>query len=152
MENSFVILPFQPENQEEVKELILNGLVEHWGRLDPSKNPDLNDIASSYAQGTFLVAWKENQIVGTGALIWRSGEIGEIVRMSVAKEFRRSGIGRLILQRLIEEAQAKGFKKIILETTNTWDEVIQFYLRCGFQITHYQDEDVYFKMELNEPG
>ena len=39
-----IILPFQPENQAEVKNLILAGLAEHWGMIDPSKNPDLNDI------------------------------------------------------------------------------------------------------------
>jgi hypothetical protein len=50
------IQPFQSEDQAEVKSLILAGLVEHWGRLDPSKNPDLEDIQSSYAGAVFLVA------------------------------------------------------------------------------------------------
>lgn len=58
MTKPIVILPFQPENQEDVKKLILAGLVEHWGKLDPTKNPDLNDIANSYAQSVFFVAWE----------------------------------------------------------------------------------------------
>ncbi|MCP4415536.1 MAG: hypothetical protein GY805_02870, partial [Chloroflexi bacterium] len=47
-ERSIVIRPFHPQDQSATKQLILAGLVEHWGELDPSLNPDLNDIARSY--------------------------------------------------------------------------------------------------------
>jgi len=142
------IIPFHTNDQVEVRQLILDGLVEHWGFLDETKNPDLIDIATSYAEATFLVAWLDGRIVGTGALLPRSSEEAEIVRMSVKKENRRQGIGRRILQALVARARDQGFKRIILETTASWDEVIKFYLRFGFQITHAQDGDVYFKMEL----
>jgi hypothetical protein len=69
MPKSIVIKPFQPEDQEEVKQLVLAGLVEHWGSLDPTRNPDLNDIAQTYAQDIFLVAWEGDKIIGTGALV-----------------------------------------------------------------------------------
>lgn len=88
--------------------------------------------------------------MGTGTLVQRSSEIGEIVRMSVAKEMRRKGIGKLILQRVIHEALELGYRRIILETTNTWSEVIEFYLRCGFQITHEHDGDIYFKLDITQ--
>ncbi len=142
------IKPFHIDDQAEVKQLILDGLVEHWGFLDKTKNPDLNDIATSYAEAAFLVAWIDGCIVGTGALLPRSSEVAEIVRMSVKKDNRRQGIGQCILQALVAQARLQGFKRIILETTASWDEVVEFYLRVGFQITHSQDGDVFFKMEL----
>jgi GNAT superfamily N-acetyltransferase len=144
--NQIEILPFQPENQEAVKTLILAGLGEHWGKIDPTKNPDLDDIALSYKNEVFLVAWKEGKIIGTGALVRRSGTSAEIVRMSVANKFRRQGIGKLILGGLIESAQGLGCSQVILETTETWDDVIAFYLDYGFRITHHQDGDVYFAL------
>ena len=143
-----LITPFHPDDQAAVKQLILAGLVEHWGFLDPTKNPDLEDIAASYHAVTFLVARQEEEIVGTGALVPRQAGTAEIVRMSVAQQHRRSGIGRRILAALIAQARAQGFQRVILETTATWQEVIEFYLRCGFRITHYQDGDVYFLLEL----
>jgi putative acetyltransferase len=142
------IKPFQPENQTEVKSLILAGLVDHWGVLDPTKNPDLNDITHSYAGATFLVAWQGGRVVGSGALVPRGDGRAEVVRMSVAKDLRRSGIGKLILTRLIEQARVEGCQQVILETTDTWQEVIAFYLRFGFEITHYTDGDVYFRLNL----
>jgi putative acetyltransferase len=145
---SITILPFQPADQEEVKELILNGLADHWGELDLTKNPDLNDIAKTYAQDVFLVARLQDRIIGTGALVHRTDELAEIVRMSVAVDLRRQGVGRLILGRLITTAEEKGYRRIILETTHTWKEVIAFYLKYGFKVTHEQNGDIYFEMLL----
>ena len=142
------ILPFQSEYQAEVKNLVLAGLAEHWGTLDPTKNQDLNDISSSYANGIFLVAWQNNQIIGTGALLPMSNDTAEIVRMSVVANMRRKGIGKMILQKICERAQIDGYKRLVVETTETWNEVIEFYKQFGFQITHYLDGDVYFALDL----
>ena len=144
------ILPFQPESQVEVKNLILAGLAEHWGTIDPSKNPDLDDICSTYANGIFLVAWLQNRIIGTGALIPKSNNTVEVVRMSVAADMRRQGIASQILQRLCDHARSRGYLRLVLETTETWHEVIEFYIRFGFQISHSINGDIYFALDLSQ--
>jgi ribosomal protein S18 acetylase RimI-like enzyme len=146
--SEIIFRPFKPEDQAAAKTLILAGLKEHWGTLDPTLNPDLNDIAQTYANATFLVAWQGDKIIGTGALVPRENGVAEIVRMSVAADQRRKGIGRQILQKLCEQAKRNGYKRLVLETTETWTEVIEFYQRFGFQITHYLDGDVYFALDL----
>jgi putative acetyltransferase len=140
---------FQPAEQAEVKNLVLTGLGEHWGEIDPTLNLDLNDIATTYAGATFLVAHCQGVIVGTGALVPRQEGTAEIVRMSVAAGMRRRGIGRLILQRLVDQARVQGFRRVVLETTETWDQVITFYQDNGFQITHWREGDVYFAIDLS---
>jgi GNAT superfamily N-acetyltransferase len=152
--NQLLIQHFHSADQSEVKDLILAGLAEHWGSLDPSCNPDLDDITTSYAGAVFLVARLDGHLVGTGALLPRSRETGEIVRMSVAKSHRRRGIGQQILIRLLFHAQQIGYEQVVLETTTAWQEVIGFYLNNGFRVTHYQDGDVYFCLEpspINTP-
>ena len=144
------VQPFCPADQAEVKSLILAGLVDHWGVLDPTKNPDLEDIAAAYAGATFLVARLAGRIVATGALVPRGEGVAEIVRMSVARDLRRRGLGRSILTRLIEQARRDGLRQVVLETTDTWQEVIAFYLDFGFRITHYAGGDVYFALDLGE--
>ena len=143
-----MLRPFRPDHQSEVKQLILSGLAEHWGQLDPTKNLDLDDISSTYANATFLTAWLGGRLVGTGALVPREERAAEIVRMSVASEMRRCGIGRMILQALCQKARELGFQRVILETTEMWIEVVSFYLNDGFQITHRKDGDVYFAFNL----
>jgi putative acetyltransferase len=144
------IRPIQPQDQDETRQLILDGLAGHWGWLDPSKNPDLDDIASSYAGALFLVARLDGRLVGSGVLVPRGECTAEIVRMSVAADVRRKGIGRLILQRLCEHARQNDFQRIVLETTETWHEVVQFYLDYGFRITHHLDGDAYFILDLTK--
>ena len=45
-----------------------------------------------------------------------------------------------------------GFQRVVLETTSTWPEVIEFYKRFGFRITHHQDGhfggEVHFALDL----
>ena len=142
------IKPFHPKNQAVVKAIILDGLVEHWGFLDESKNPDLEDIAAAYEGGTFLVAWVGGEIVGTGATLPRSETFVEVVRMSVSKKLRRQGIGGRILQELCNHAAKNRYQKIILETTKTWHGVIGFYKQFGFRFTHYEGDDAYFELYL----
>ena len=73
----------------------------------------------------------------------------EIVRMSVQRNLRRQGIGNQMLRRLCDEAYRSGYKRVILETTETWQEVIEFYKSFGFQITCFKDGDVYFSLDLH---
>ena len=89
-------------------------------------------------------------IVGTGAFLPCSDDTLAIVRMSVAKSYRRQGIGRRTLCALCRQAYENGYKSVILETTETWHGVIAFYQAFGFQITHYTDGDVYFALGLRE--
>ena len=148
VEKRLSIEPFRPEDQRSVKALVLEGMEEHWGVLDESKNLDLNDITSSYADGVFLVAWQDGEMVGTGAFRPVSDETVEIVRMSVKKEKRRQGIGWEILTELCWRSYHKGYKRVILETTASWEKAVAFYLAFGFEVTHQTAGDLYFEMDL----
>ena len=142
------IRPFAPTDQTAAKTLILRGLEEHWGVLDLTKNPDLDDIAASYADGVFLVALQGEELVGTGALLPETEGVGRIVRMSVATALRRHGLGKALLDRLCTAARQKGYRQLVLETTKTWDDAIGFYTRYGFRTVHIDDEDHHFSLIL----
>lgn len=144
-----LIRPFNSGDQGGAKQLILNGLSEHWGWLDPRLNPDLEDIQSSYAQGIFLVAEYRGEIVGTGGLLPGGDDRAQIVRVYVAEHCRRMGLGSLIVHTLCEKAQSMGYKRVVLETTESWKEVISFYEANGFYITQYQEDNVYLAKTLD---
>lgn len=150
--NELNIRPFQAKDQEAARRLILEGLRQHWGFLDESKNPDLDDIAAGYAHGVFLVAHLDNKLVGTGALLPEGrpgGEpAGRIVRMSVAANCRRRGIGGRILQALLDRAHARGYRRVFLETTATWADATAFYRAHGFRSLGIRDGDMHFVLEL----
>ncbi len=88
----FHIRAFVPADQDATRALILAGLGEHFGVIDPALNPDLDDIAAEYlACGhAFLIAEATGSLVGAGGLRV-TGQEGQIVRVSVAPAARRRG-------------------------------------------------------------
>jgi choline dehydrogenase len=149
---SVEIARFCREDQAAVRRLILEGLEEHWGALDPQFNTDLDDIEASYAVGTVLVARGSGQIVGVGAIVPVAAGEGEVKRMSVAREARRRGLGTALLSALLEDAKERGWRSVRLETTADWEDAVQFYRAFGFELTHYEDgsfgRDAYFRLDL----
>ncbi len=142
------IRPFAASDQASAKALVQAGLGEHWGWVDHTRNPDLNDISASYCDGTFLVAERDAEIVATGAYLPDDPGVVQIVRMSVRADCRRLGLGRRMLASLLERARVEGYSRAVLETTETWDEVIAFYVANGFGITRRADGDVWFVRDL----
>jgi ribosomal protein S18 acetylase RimI-like enzyme len=148
-DKTVLITRFEPQHQHIVHQLILEGLAEHWGTLDPTLNQDLADISHTYCTSVFLLAWLDNKLVGTGVLVRESESVSRVMRMSVDKAHRRLGIATLILKRLLKHAQAQGQQKIVLETTATWDDAIAFYKRTGFHPVALRDGDLHFELYLS---
>lgn len=104
MDDALVVRDFDAGDQDRVRQLILGGLGEHWGEVDESLNSDLDDIAATYASGRTVVAEQHGELIGTGTVVPGEGTTAEIVRMSVATSFRRSGVGRVLVEELIRTA------------------------------------------------
>jgi ribosomal protein S18 acetylase RimI-like enzyme len=136
------IVRFVPKDESAVRALVLDGLAERWGGpADPGLNPDLDDIAGSYATGTTLVARLNGLLVGTGSVLPREPGLEEVVRMSVAPAARGRGIGTQLLGTLVDAAAARGARRIVCVTCAHWESAVRLYLRSGFTITHYSDGD-----------
>lgn len=146
----FLIRPFVPADQEAARWLILQGLGEHFGFIDESYNPDLNDIAASYlaAGHVFLVAELDGVLVGTGALITEAEGIGRMVRVSVRREQRGKGLGRALVERLVMEARARRLRRILVETNRDWADATGLYRRCGFREYDRNEVGVALALEL----
>ena len=144
----------RPDLEDAARSLILAGLGEHWGNVDPALNRDLDDLAVTDADGTVLVACDGARVVGTGTIVPRDQRSAEIVRMSVAPAYRRTGLGRRLVDELLECARGWGMDRVVLETSAHWTEVVAFYLRCGFTQTHFEDgefgRDAWFERRLGD--
>jgi GNAT superfamily N-acetyltransferase len=152
MEGGARLRGFTGQDQAEVRSLILAGLGEHWGFVDETLNPDLDDIAESYADGVTVVAEMNSRVVATGTVVRRADGVAEIVRMSVDPACRRQGLGAAIVKALVDTARAWGASSVILETSTAWREVIAFYLTCGFHIVREVEgafgSDTWFELEI----
>lgn len=148
--------PFAPADQPALRRLVLDGLGDHWGVIDETLNPDLDDIAGWYGPlgGYTVVACVEpdGELVGGGTLYRDDAGTARLARMTVGKALRGYGLGRRLVAHLVEEARARGYAAIVCETTDTWQDAIDLYLRCGFAEVARRDGDIHFRLELNESG
>ena len=142
-----LIRPFVPADQAAARALILEGLGEHFGQVDPALNPVLDDIAGSYlARGhVFLVAEADGMLVGTGALRAEGAE-GQIVRVSVRHDLRGRGIGRALVMALLEAARTRGLDRIWMETNDDWHDAIGLYRQYGFREFDRRDGCVFMEL------
>jgi GNAT superfamily N-acetyltransferase len=121
--------------QAEFRLLVLDGMAERWGSIDPSLNRDLDDIDAHYGNDCVLVALDGPLMVGTGILLHRAGE-GEMVRLSVHRDYRRRGIATRLVAELRRWASEHGVSRIVVETNAEWAEARRLYEVSGFTFTH----------------
>ncbi len=134
MEGELCIRSFEVDDQQQARWLILQGLGEHFGYIDETLNPDLDDILHNYIipGHVFVVACMGDEIVGTGALILHGEGLSEMVRISTRKDYRRRGIGQAIIAYLVNVARQRGDRRIIVKTNASWHDAINLYKRLDF--------------------
>jgi GNAT superfamily N-acetyltransferase len=121
-----------------------------------SDNPDFRDLVRSldkylaimdgdehafYAQYNKLdkikhtvVAYKDNEPAGIGALRPYSDNSTEVKRMWVSPEHRNQGIAKAILSALEDWTKELGFSSCVLETGKRQKEAVQLYQKCGYTV------------------
>ncbi len=144
------VVPVCASEYKTVKALIIEGLTQRWGNYDPSFNPDLEDFAKSYQHATVLVAKVGNLLIGCGVLAKETDTFGRIVRMSVCVHRQRTGVGRKILNSLLESAEVAGYREVLLETTSTWQFAVAFYTACGFAPIKVENGDQHFRLVIGD--
>ncbi|HSQ16842.1 MAG TPA: GNAT family N-acetyltransferase [Anaerolineales bacterium] len=84
-------------------------------------------------RGRIYLAKYNFEIAGVGCLKQLEDDVGEIKRMFVRSEYRRKGIGKEVLDRLITDARAIGYTKIRLDSPKAFSPSHALYQSRGFQ-------------------
>ncbi len=93
--------------------------------------------------GRIFLSETAHNISGIGCLKKCKEEYGEIKRMYVRPEFRGKGLGKLILNNLIQGARDIGYKYIRLDSTRFMKEAHSLYRSMGFKdIEPYPESEI----------
>lgn len=101
----------------------------------------------------YFVAKKENEILGfVGILI--NVDFTEITNIVVKKDFRNFGIGKMLLEKIIEETKKINKQMICLEVNENNESAINLYKKYRFQEVgrrkkYYNQKDDAILMNLN---
>ena len=69
---------------------------------------------------SFFAAWRGEEALAIGALRLLTPDLAEVKSMFTAQTARGQGVASAMLNRIVEEARAKGAKRLSLET-GAWD-------------------------------
>jgi putative acetyltransferase len=112
-------------------------LREHGLPFAPRRlDADILAPASSYggSGGAFFVAVDgADRVVGTAGLLRTGPTSGEVRKMFLLPEARGRGVGRALLDAVLEAARDRGLRRLELTTRHRYDRAIRLYERAGFR-------------------
>jgi putative acetyltransferase len=124
---------FQALNQE---------WIERYFRIEPREAVILADPKGTILDtgGRIFLAILDNRCVGCCALRRMSDTEFEVAKMAVTSEHQGAGIGRKLLNAVIEAGRAMGARRLYLETNHRLEPAIRLYESAGFR--HLSPEEI----------
>jgi GNAT superfamily N-acetyltransferase len=101
-------------------------------------------------QGRLLLGYAASQLAGIACLKQLTTNIGEIKRMYVRQENRKQGVGRALINRLMQEAQQIGYHQVRLDSARFMQAAHQLYKSVGFkEIDAYEGSEIPHEFQKN---
>lgn len=139
---------YRPEDRQAFIDLNRDWIEEYF-ELEDSDREQLEELEASILDkgGQIIIALLNDRVVGTGAILPPHHDPGdgrkwlEIVKMAARKKLRGQGIGRAVIDALIQQARAMDADAIWLETNADLTAAIRLYERSGFR--HLGSDDLW---------
>ena len=143
-------------NNSEVNDLLKKHFIE-LRSVSPAGSTHVLDISGLKDQSIkFWSLWESNKLVGCGALKFLDKNHGEFKSIRVADNFRKTGVGRKIINHLIEEAKKLDILKLSIETGagEFFLPARKLFIEFGFKIcppfAHYKEDpnSCYYSLDI----
>ena len=138
---------------------LLRAHLDHAARHSPPESIHALDLDRLRApEITFWSAWLGETLVGCGALKELAPDHGEIKSMHTAAAHRGKGVAARLLERILEEARARAYRRVSLETGTMegFAPARALYSRYGFRecppFAQYREDPNSVCMTLELPG
>jgi ribosomal protein S18 acetylase RimI-like enzyme len=119
---------------------------------------EVADLPGAYSPptGRLLVAEADGELIGCVALRPRAPGVCELKRLYVRPAYRGRGLGRRLLETLLAEAVAAGYREAVFDTLQSMTEALALYRSLAFEPTEpYNDHPVcgtlWFRKTLTRP-
>lgn len=101
------------------------------------QDPELDDLHSAYnnTNSIYYIVTLDNKIIGGAGIMPITGfdNTCELTKLYLLPTARGHGIGKSLIEKLIEDAKNKGYKACYLETSSCLNQSIKLYNMFGFK-------------------
>jgi carbonic anhydrase len=115
---------------------------------------ELETLPGKYSppEGRLLLACENGQPAGCVALRPFEPGVCEMKRLYVRPQYRGSGLGRILIDRIIGEAKAAGYERMRLDSLASMTSAIALYRQFGFRdIPAYRENPITGSLFLELP-
>lgn len=135
----YVLRPIRPEDDPAVARIIRTVMPE-FGAKGPGfaiNDPEVDAMCAAYPapRAVYFVVDVDGAVVGgggVGPLAGADDGVCELRKMYFLPSARGMGAGKALLARCIDEARARGYRRMYLETLTGMDTAQRLYDRFGF--------------------
>jgi ribosomal protein S18 acetylase RimI-like enzyme len=132
MQENLRLRPFMASDSQAVISLWQRaGLLRPWNDPEKDIQRKLDELASG-ATGWFWIGEADGQIIAA-AMAAYDGHRGSVNYLAVDPDHQKSGIGRMIMDRIEADLHAAGCPKINLLVRDDNQSVLAFYAQLGYQ-------------------
>ena len=96
-------------------------------------------------EGHYFIAYLDDEIAGYCGMYHISSSLPnycQISKLAVLQQFRRRGIGKILMLKMLDKARELGLNSAMLEV-NTKNDALEFYKLLGFEIKEFKEN--YYK-------
>jgi N-acetylglutamate synthase-like GNAT family acetyltransferase len=97
-------------------------------------NDELGRFPNKYKEplGAFIIAKENENVIGCVGLRNLDNKICEMKRLFVNDNYKGKGIGKNLVEKIIEEAKIKNYERMRLDTLSTMETALKIYYKNGF--------------------
>ena len=134
LEPGVFVREFQPGDESAFQTLNQEWIARYF-KIEPKDEQVIGNPRGAIldAGGRIFFAIRDGEPVGCCALIRMSADEFEVAKMGVTASCQGRGIGRLLLEAVIDAARISGVRRLYLETNDRLTTAIRLYESNGFQ-------------------
>ena len=149
----YLIQKFNDQYTEKLISFLRRCLPESGRKLDlDQKHKSYLDVQHCF--DAFWIMLDREEIIGTAALKRMDECRCELKSLYLYERFQGRGLGRKLLETVIEEAARSGYREMYLDTLSTSARALTLYEKAGFVRTERYNEnydaDIFMVLELGQ--
>lgn len=106
--------------------------VENTSFKIPWSRQSLIDEIVNNSTAVYFCALSDNMAIGYGGM-WQVLDEGHITNIAVHPQFRQNGVGSMLMEELLKEAQTRGITSLTLEVRKSNESAKSLYRKYGFE-------------------
>lgn len=113
---------------------------------------ELDELEKKYGQprGRLYIALWDGAVAGCAALRQFDERRGELKRLFVRPQFRGHRVGKALVQQVLDDARAIGYRHVLLDTLPVMTWAIRIYRKAGFYDipAYYHDNPISYALYM----